>query len=144
MPTLNVSEAIDQALCFGWIDGKGVTINEERYGKYFCKRKPNGTWSKINKEKVERLIASNQMTTAGLACIAAAKENGSWIILDEVEKLLVPKDLSKALGLKLLKKFKARSRSEQRFHLQNLVLAKTEKTRKSRITEIVKKLTDTA
>ncbi len=137
-PTIGWSDAVDEALCFGWIDSKGVTIDETSFKKYYCKRKPKSTWSKVNKEKLKQLIAANKMTAAGLACIEIAKQNGSWTILDEVEELIIPKDLSKAFrnnkGSK--KYFLSLSKSKQKSLLQWIVLAKQPETRQKRIDEI--------
>lgn len=137
-PSLRWSDAVDEALCFGWIDSKGVTIDETSFKQYYCKRKPTSTWSKVNKEKIKQLIIDNKMTDAGLACIEIAKQNGSWTILDEVEELIIPKDLSKAFrdnkGSK--KYFLSLSKSKQKYLLQWIVLAKQPQTRQKRIDEI--------
>ncbi|MCF8239084.1 MAG: hypothetical protein K9I85_13060 [Saprospiraceae bacterium] len=87
------SEAVDVALCFGWIDSKKVKIDEDTAHQFFSRRKPKSTWSKINKNKVEKLIEQGLMTEAGYGSIETAKQNGSWTILDEVEELIVPSDL---------------------------------------------------
>lgn len=87
------SEAVDEALCFGWIDSKRISIDKDTSHQFFSKRKPKSTWSKINKNKVQQLIETGLMTEAGLTCIETAKQNGSWTILDEVEELIIPKDL---------------------------------------------------
>ena len=87
------SDAVDEALCFGWIDSKKISIDKETSHQFFSKRKPQSTWSKINKNKVEKLIELGLMKEAGFAIIETAKQNGSWIILDEVEELIIPKDL---------------------------------------------------
>jgi uncharacterized protein YdeI (YjbR/CyaY-like superfamily) len=55
LPTLDWSEAVDEALCFGWIDSKKQSIDEEKYMQFFCRRKSNSTWSKVNKAKIQRL-----------------------------------------------------------------------------------------
>jgi uncharacterized protein YdeI (YjbR/CyaY-like superfamily) len=137
-PTIGWSDAVDEALCFGWIDSKGVSIDETSFKHYYSKRKPKSTWSKINKEKLKQLIATNKMTEAGLACIEIAKQNGSWTILDEVEELIIPKDLSTAFrnnkGSK--KYFLSLSKSKQKSLLQWIVLAKQPQTRQRRIDEI--------
>ena len=86
-------EAVDEALCFGWIDSKRISIDKNTSHQFFCKRKPKSTWSKINKNKVQELIDKGLMAEAGLKCIEIAKQNGSWSILDEVEELIIPKDL---------------------------------------------------
>jgi len=88
---------VDEALCFGWIDSIKKRLDEGRSIQFFSKRKPKGTWSKINKQKVQKFINNGQMTQAGLDCIATAKQNGSWTILDSVEALIIPKYLEKAL-----------------------------------------------
>jgi uncharacterized protein YdeI (YjbR/CyaY-like superfamily) len=86
-------EAVDEALCFGWIDSKPNKRNEESYYQFFSKRNPKSNWSKVNKLKVEKLIAQGQMTELGYAAIAIAKQNGTWEALDKVEQLIVPDDL---------------------------------------------------
>ncbi|ACE06207.1 hypothetical protein Aasi_0836 [Candidatus Amoebophilus asiaticus 5a2] len=93
MPTISWSEAVDEALCFGWIDSKAKPIDEEKYMQFFSKRRAISTWSKVNKEKVQKLIDGGTMTKAGLESIEIAKQNGSWTILDEVEALIIPNDL---------------------------------------------------
>lgn len=137
-PTIGWSDAVDEALCFGWIDSKGITIDDISFKQYYCKRKPKSTWSKVNKEKLKKLIAANKMTDAGLACIEIAKQNGSWTILDEVEELIIPKDLSKAFrsnkGSK--KYFLSLSKSKRKSLLQWIVLARQPQTRQKRIDEI--------
>lgn len=137
-PSIVWSDAVDEALCFGWIDSKAVTIDEISFKQYYCKRKPTSVWSKINKEKIKKLTADNKMTEAGLACIEIAKQNGSWTLLDEVEELIIPKDLDKAFknnkGAK--KHFLSLSKSKQKMLLQWLVLAKQPQTRQKRIDEI--------
>jgi uncharacterized protein YdeI (YjbR/CyaY-like superfamily) len=137
-PTIGWSDAVDEALCFGWIDSKGVTIDETSFKQYYCKRKPKSTWSKVNKEKLKQLIAANKMTDAGLACIEIAKQNGSWTILDEVEELIIPKDLSKAFrnNKGSEKYFLSLSKSKQKYLLQWIVLARQPQTRQKRIDEI--------
>lgn len=139
-PVLSWSDTVDEALCFGWIDSKGVSIDEFTFKKYYCKRKPNSTWSKVNKEKVKKLIEDNKMVDAGLNCIKVAKQNGSWTILDDVERLIIPPDLAKALKSKLITRFRGLSKSVQKSHLQDLVLAKTKETRSKKIKRIVEKL----
>jgi uncharacterized protein YdeI (YjbR/CyaY-like superfamily) len=137
-PTIRWSDAVDEALCFGWIDSKGVTIDEFSFKQYYCKRKPNSTWSKVNKEKLKQLIAENKMTDAGLACVEIAKQNGSWTILDEVNEFKIPKDLSEAFrnNKGSEKYFLSLSKSKQKMLLQWIVLAKQPLTRQKRIDEI--------
>ncbi len=137
-PSVIWSDAVDEALCFGWIDSKGETIDDHTFRQYFCKRKTNSTWSKINKQKIENLMSKGLMTSAGLAVIDVAKQNGSWTILDEVEELVIPKDLSKAFqnNKGSEKYFLSLSKSKQKYLLQWIVLAKLPQTRQNRIDEI--------
>lgn len=139
VPTINWSEAVDEALCFGWVDSTRRPIDNEKFKQLFSRRKPAGTWSKINKEKVKVLIEKGLMTKAGLDCIEQAKQNGSWTILDEVEELIIPKDLEKAFKLRpgSKKHFLNLSKSVRKFYLAQLVLAKRPETREKRIADIV-------
>jgi uncharacterized protein YdeI (YjbR/CyaY-like superfamily) len=137
-PSISWSDAVDVALCFGWIDSVKRSVDSESSIQFFSKRKPKSGWSKINKAKVERLIEGGLMTAAGLVCIETAKQNGSWIILDEVEELTIPRDLEQALqdqpGAEAF--FLNLSRSVRKAMLQWLVLAKRPETRQNRINEI--------
>lgn len=137
-PSISWRDAVDVALCFGWIDSKKIAIDKERSHQFFSKRKAKSTWSKINKDKIEKLIDAGLMTKAGFDSIAIAKQNGSWTILDEVEELKIPTDLEKAFKAKRGSKdyFLSLSKSARKALLQWLVLAKRPETRQKRITEI--------
>jgi uncharacterized protein YdeI (YjbR/CyaY-like superfamily) len=139
IPTISWIEAVEEALCFGWIDSKRISLDDEKFRQFFCRRKPKSVWSKINKEKVERLIKEGLMTEAGYQSIAIAKENNSWTILDDVEKLTIPKDLIKEFKTKTGSKdyFLSLSKSMQKMILQWLIMAKRPETRQKRIIEIV-------
>ena len=139
MPAVSWSEAVDEALCFGWIDSTKRPIDEEKYMQYYGKRKPTSTWSKVNKEKVEKLIADGRMTSAGLESIKIAKQNGSWNILDTVEALIIPDDLEKAFKTTPGSRdfFLALSKSAKKSILHWLVMAKRPETRQKRIKETV-------
>jgi uncharacterized protein YdeI (YjbR/CyaY-like superfamily) len=138
-PSLTWSQAVEEALCFGWIDSQAKPIDDETYRQYFSRRKPTSGWSKINKEKVAQLSATGRMTAAGLASIEKAQQNGSWTLLDEVEALLLPADLAQALQEIPLANsyFLGLSKSVRRNMLQWLVLAKRPATRQRRVLEIV-------
>lgn len=137
-PTLSWSEAVDEALCFGWIDSIKKKLSDENTIQFFSRRKPTSTWSKINKEKVNRLIESGLMTRAGFESIETAKRNGSWTILDAVEALVIPQDLTVAFELYEGSKsyFDKLSKSTRKAILQWVVLAKRPETRQKRIDEI--------
>lgn len=137
-PTISWSEAVDEALCFGWIDSKKKPIDGEKHMQFFSKRKAVSTWSKINKGKIEGLIAAKRMSSAGLKVIETAKQNGSWAMLDDVEELKIPADLAKEFKSRPGSKqfFMGLSKSVKKGMLQWIVLAKQEETRKRRIQEI--------
>ena len=139
LKSITWSEAVDVALCFGWIDSKKVKIDEETAHQFFSKRKPKSTWSKINKNKVEKLIEQGLMTEAGRRSIETAKQNDSWTILDEVEELIIPADLEAELANNPNSKdfFLSLRKSVRKIILAWLVFARTTETRQKRINEIV-------
>lgn len=136
------SEAVDVALCFGWIDSKKIKIDKETSHQYFSKRKARSTWSRINKEKVEQLISGGLMTQAGLESIETAKQNGSWTILDEVEELIIPADLETAFSNHAGSKtyFLSLSKSRKKLMLSWIVLARRQETRQKRVHEIAESM----
>ncbi len=135
---LSWSEAVDAALCFGWIDSTIKSLDNEKYIQYFSKRKPKSNWSKVNKDKVKILIEQGLMKEAGAKCIKIAKENGSWTFLDEVEALIVPDDLKEALmkNKDSIEYFENLSKSSKKILLYWVVSAKRKETRQKRILEI--------
>lgn len=142
IPTVNWSDSVDEALCFGWIDSTRKTIDDKSFMQLFTKRKPKSNWSKINKEKVERLIENGLMTQAGLNCIEIAKQNGSWTILDAVEALKIPNDFAQALRQYRGSKahFLSLSKSVKKMILHWIVSAKRAETREKRIGIIAERI----
>jgi uncharacterized protein YdeI (YjbR/CyaY-like superfamily) len=138
IPTISWSDSVDEALCFGWIDSKKIAIDAEKSHQFFSKRKPKSTWSKINKIKVERLIAEGLMTKAGLESIEIAKQNGSWTILDDVDALVIPPDLQAAFDKYPSSRefFVSLSPSIKKMMLYWIISAKQAETRQKRIKEI--------
>jgi uncharacterized protein YdeI (YjbR/CyaY-like superfamily) len=138
-PSLTWSEAVSEALCFGWIDSQAKPIDANTYRQLFSRRKPTSGWSRVNKEKIQQLLADNLMMPAGLAAIEVAQQNGSWALLDEVDALVVPADLAQALQASPLAEsyFAGLSRTDRRNLLQWLVLARRPETRQRRLAEIV-------
>jgi uncharacterized protein YdeI (YjbR/CyaY-like superfamily) len=126
VPSLTWSQAVDEALCFGWIDSQAKPLDADKYMQFFSRRKSTSAWSRVNKEKVQRLLAAGLVAPAGLDRIEAAKQNGSWTILDEVEALTIPADLSHELQKNPVATsyFAGLSKSDKRNMLQWLVLAK--------------------
>jgi uncharacterized protein YdeI (YjbR/CyaY-like superfamily) len=94
LASLTYNDAVEEALCFGWIDSLNRTIDDERTQQLFTPRRPGSRWSRSNKERVERLLADGLIEPAGLAAIEAAKASGAWTALDDVENLVVPDDLA--------------------------------------------------
>lgn len=138
-PTLSWSDAVDVALCFGWIDSVRKTIDADRFIQFYGPRKPKGTWSKINKEKIQVLLEAGLMAPAGIACVERAKQNGSWESLDEVETLTVPPDLEVVL-LKnpvAMDFFEGLSKSVRKSILHWVLLAKRPETKQKRIDELI-------
>ncbi|RYZ46378.1 MAG: hypothetical protein EOO14_24680, partial [Chitinophagaceae bacterium] len=136
--SLTWSESVDVALCFGWIDSKKIRIDEDTSHQFFSRRKPKSTWSKINKEKVARLLEEGRMAKAGLAAMEIAKQNGSWTLLDSVDSLFIPPDLQAALEARkgATEFFAKQSNSVKKAMLQWLVLARRPETRHQRIHEM--------
>ena len=73
-----LADAVEEALCFGWIDGKLQSVDKDRYIVRYSPRRPGSVWSKINRDRAERLIASGLMTPAGMVKIEEARRNGKW------------------------------------------------------------------
>jgi uncharacterized protein YdeI (YjbR/CyaY-like superfamily) len=96
-PSVQYSEAVKEALCFGWIDSKVKSLDAESYRQIFTPRKPKSVWSKLNKQYIEELIVEGKMSEAGLEKITVAKQDGSWTSLDLIEALVIPPDLKEAL-----------------------------------------------
>lgn len=139
MPSITYDEAVDEALCFGWIDSKVNKRDERSWYQFFARRNPKSNWSKINKAKVEKLIAEKKMMPAGLEMIELAKQSGTWIALDAVEALTLPDDLAAAFeGNKIaFENWQAFSRSAKRGILEWIRNAKRDETRQKRIAETV-------
>ena len=138
-PSLSWSEAVSEALCFGWIDSQAKPIDADTYRQLFSRRKPRSGWSRVNKEKIQQLLTDGQMMPAGLAAIEVAQQNGFWALLDEVDALVVPPDLAQALQASPAADsyFASLSRTDRRNLLQWLVLARRPETRQRRLAEIV-------
>jgi uncharacterized protein YdeI (YjbR/CyaY-like superfamily) len=133
------TEVVDAALCFGWIDSLPRKLDEQRSMILLSPRRSGSGWSRINKEKVGRLIAAGLMRPSGLAKVEAAKRNGSWARLESVDALIEPEDLRLALDgePQARRHFDAFSPSSRRGILEWMSLAKQEKTRLARIAQTV-------
>jgi uncharacterized protein YdeI (YjbR/CyaY-like superfamily) len=134
------NDAVEEALCFGWIDSKPNKLDAERSLLWFAPRKPGTGWSKLNKERVERTIAAGLMAAPGLAKVEAAQQDGSWNALDAIEALEMPPDLEDALASYESARlhFDAFPRSAKRGILEWIAIAKKPETRAKRILETAK------
>jgi uncharacterized protein YdeI (YjbR/CyaY-like superfamily) len=135
---LDYEAAIEEALCFGWVDSTGGTIDELRGKLYFAPRKPRSGWAASNKARVERLVREGRMAPAGLAAVERARADGSWGLLDSVERLEVPDDLAAALAAAppAATSFAAFPPSSRKLALAWLVQARRPETRAARVRRI--------
>jgi uncharacterized protein YdeI (YjbR/CyaY-like superfamily) len=138
-PSVVLADAVEEALCFGWIDSKPNKRDHESYYLFFAPRKQGSVWSKINKQRIEKLMQEGRMDASGLAKIEQAKRDGSWTKLDAIEELVMPAALDKA--------FKSNKTARKNFDqfppgvrkgiYQWIESAKTEATLQKRVTETV-------
>lgn len=136
---VDYESAIQEALCFGWVDSQVRSIDAERGALLYTPRKAGSAWASTNKRRVELLEADGRMTDAGRAVIEAAKADGSWTILDDVEAGILPADLSGALDAVPAARaaWEGFPRGVRRGMHQWVISAKRPDTRAKRIAEIV-------
>jgi uncharacterized protein YdeI (YjbR/CyaY-like superfamily) len=136
---LDYEAAVEEALCFGWIDSTANTVDDERSMQLYTPRKLGSGWSRPNKQRIERLVDAGLMMPAGQAMIDAARADGSWTLLDAVEDLIVPDDLAAALGANEEARlgFDRFPKSVKKQLLQSVYTAKRPETRSKRIDAVV-------
>mgnify|MGYP001576358816 CR=1 FL=1 len=140
--TLDHIDAVEEALCFGWIDSKLKKIDQERYILKYSPRKQKSVWSKINKENAEKMIASGKMTHAGLEKIEETKKHGLWdTAYTNKLKERIPLDLKKALLADSIAwdNFQHFANSYRNMYCGWVKNAKTNETRKRRIAQVVER-----
>lgn len=139
IPSIYYPEAVDEALCFGWVDSKPNKRDEKSYYQFFSKRNSKSNWSRLNKEKVAKLIEQGLVQSAGFEMIKIAKQNGTWNALDEVENLIIPDDLQELFSnnKKAFKNWENFPPSSKRGILEWILNAKKPETRQKRIEETV-------
>ena len=140
--SINHFEAVEEALCFGWIDSKLKKIDKERFILRYSPRKQKSVWSKINKEKAEELIALGKMTKSGLEKIKDAKKQGLWdTAYTNLVKDRLPSDLKNSLMQNKIAwiNFQKFANSYRNMYIGWVKGAKTPETRKRRISEVVKR-----
>lgn len=142
-PSVSYNEAVEEALCFGWIDSTVNKIDEERFKQLFTPRNPKSVWSLLNKKRALKMIQEKRMTSAGMNLIRAAKKSGMWAKAYTLKKtVVIPKDLTGAL-----RKNPEASKNFSRFApgYRNLYVlwindAKGKDTRERRIRKVVERL----
>ena len=143
-PGLTYVEAVEEALCFGWIDGIVKRIDGEKHTIRFSPRRRNSIWSELNKQRIGRLIAAGRMTEAGLARVNEAKANGQWdkAALRE-DTTLVPPELTAALAknAQARQSFEKLAPCYRKQFIYWVGSAKRDETRQKRIVESVRLLT---
>ncbi|MEM6631207.1 MAG: YdeI/OmpD-associated family protein [Bacteroidota bacterium] len=139
VPTVFYDEAVDEAMCFGWVDSKINKKDAQSYYQYFARRNPKSNWSRVNKEKIGRLLAEGRMAEPGLNMVELAKETGTWTALDDVENLVIPPDMLEEFEkyAQAQENWEAFPRSVKRGILEWIFNAKRPATRMKRIVETV-------
>jgi uncharacterized protein YdeI (YjbR/CyaY-like superfamily) len=143
-PGLTYVEALEEALCFGWIDGILKRIDAEKHVIRFCPRRKNSIWSQQNKNRVRKLIRQGRMTEAGLAKVKEAKANGQWAKAAQREDITaVPPELTEALvsNEKARLNFDRLAPSYRKQFIYWVAVAKRDETRSKRVAETIERLT---
>lgn len=140
IPTMRWEEAVQVALCFGWIDSTVKSLGGGKRQQYFCPRNPKSTWSKLNKSYINSLEKQGLIHEAGWKMIELAKETGTWSAMDDVENLIVPNDLQKGFNAVPIafENYNNFSPGYRKNYLSWLHSAKRQTTREQRISEIIK------
>lgn len=140
IPTMRWEEAVRVALCYGWIDSTTKSLGAGKRRQYFCKRNTKSVWSALNKAHLKDLEKDGLLHNSGKKIISEAKKNGSWTALDDVENLVIPKDLQKAFdeNPQAFTNYENFPRSSRKSYLYWLNQAKREETREKRVSAIIK------
>lgn len=133
------ADAVEEALCFGWIDSTLNPVDEHSYMQLFTPRKPKSGWSKLNKDRAEKLIREGLMTPAGMQKIEEARHHGTWSKLDHIESFTVPSLLDKAFkkNKKAAAFFDGLGKTNKKYILYYINNVKSDETKMKRIDEIV-------
>ena len=145
IPSVNYSDALDSALCYGWIDGQKAAFNEQYWLQKFTPRGAKSIWSKVNCDRVEALIAAHRMQPAGLQQIERARADGRWDVAYEGQsKITVPPDLQRELdnNQKAQDFFNTLNSANRYAILFRIHTAKKPETRAARIQKFVEMLSN--
>ena len=142
LSSLDWDEAVEEALCFGWIDSKRMPLDGDFFLQIFTPRKPKSRWSGLNKKRVALLVEAGLMMPAGQAAIDLAKKTGAWSALEHIDAMVMPPDLKKAIAKTpgAAAKFKALTPGRQKQFLYFMNDAKKPETRLKRIAYLLKQL----
>jgi uncharacterized protein YdeI (YjbR/CyaY-like superfamily) len=139
-PTVPYDDSVEEAICFGWIDGVIKKLDSERYARKFMPRRAKSRWSESNKKRAEKMVEEGRMTEAGLAAIREAKRNGEWFRTPSSRKeIVVPTFVRDALAKnrKASVNFEKLADSDRRMYVLWVSSAKREETRKKRLAEAI-------
>jgi len=142
LPSLTYADAVEEALCFGWIDSRIHPIDDDFYMQMFTPRKPKSAWSALNKTRVTRLVAAGMMSAAGLAVVKAAKTSGTWDAWKDAEELTIPPDLASAIKANpdASRHWASYTESRRREVLYRLAGAKRPETRARYLQQIIENM----
>ncbi len=143
-PSITYDEAVNVALCYGWIDSKINKRDEISWYQYFAKRNPKSNWSRVNKAKIEKLMAEGRMETPGMEMVRIAMQSGTWTALDEVEALILPVEMKQMMEENQVahKNWEAFPKSVKRGILEWIFNAKRPQTKIERIKNTVSAAAD--
>ena len=139
LPTLSYEDAVQEALCFGWIDSLLKSIDDRFHMQTFTPRKPKSRWSATNKARLTKLMKSGAMAPAGLAAVEQAKKSGSWAGYASVDAMTIPPELKRALDANpdAKKNWPTYTASAQRSFLHMVTDAKRPETREKRVRRVI-------
>jgi uncharacterized protein YdeI (YjbR/CyaY-like superfamily) len=139
LPTLTYEDAVQEALCFGWIDSLVKSIDERFHMQMFTPRKPKSAWSATNKARLAKLMKAGVMAPAGLAAVALAKKSGSWKTYADVDAMTIPPELQRAFDANpdARKNWLTYTTSAQRSFLHMINNAKRPETRETYVRRVV-------
>ncbi len=138
-PSVRFQDAIEDALCFGWVDSKAITRDDESCYLFFSQRNPKSTWGRINRERAKKMIEQGLMMPGGQALIDLAKKTGTWEALADAQNAVIPDDLQQLFDKNntAFKNFQAFPPSSKRVILEWIAKAKKPETRQQRIIQTV-------
>jgi uncharacterized protein YdeI (YjbR/CyaY-like superfamily) len=139
LPTLSYEDAVEEAICFGWIDSLMKSIDDRFHMQMFTPRKPKSAWSVTNKARLAKMMKAGTMRPAGLAAVAEAKKSGSWSAYAEVDKLTIPPELKRAFDANpdAKKNWPTYTSSAQRSFLHMVTNAKRPETRDKYVRRVI-------